>query len=89
MRSREEIERILSSEIKAAGQRQRDAGSRLREVVSDIPSSIPAPDGSLRIRLAGVEYRAALEDLRRALARFDDFVVKGIVPEDVGGWRIR
>jgi hypothetical protein len=89
MRSREEIERILSSEIKAAGQRQREAGVRLREVVSDIPSMLPAPDGSLRIHLAGVQYRAALEDLRKALNRFDDFMVRGIVPDDVGGWRIR
>ncbi len=89
MRSREEIERILSSEIKAAGQRQKEAGMRLRQVAADIPSMIPAPDGSLRIHLAGVEYRAALEDLRKALSRFDDFMVKGIVPEDVGGWRIR
>jgi hypothetical protein len=50
---------------------------------------LPAPDGSLRIHLAGVQYRAALEDLRKALNRFDDFMVRGIVPDDVGGWRIR
>jgi hypothetical protein len=89
MRSREEIERILSSEIKAAGQRQKEAGARLRQVASDIPSMIPAPDGALRIHLAGVEYRAALEELRKALKRFDEFMAKGIVPDDVGGWRVR
>ena len=89
MRSRQEIERILSAEIEKARQRQKEAGLTFRQIAVDIPSLLPAPDGSLRIQQAGSEYRSALDDLRKALNRYNDFVAKGIVPDDVGGWRIR
>jgi phage-related tail fiber protein len=89
MRSRQEIERILATEIEEARLKQKEAGETFRQIAADIPSLLPAPDGALRIHQAGTEYRAALDNLRNALHRYNDFIAKGIVPEDVGGWRIR
>jgi len=89
MRSRKEIEDILSGEVKRARNNQKEAGARFKQIAGDIPSLIPAPDGAMRIHQAGAEYRACLEDLRKALNRYNDFVAKGIVPDDVGGWRVR
>jgi hypothetical protein len=89
MRSHREIEEILSTEIKRARQRQQDARKQFREITGDIPSLIPAPDGALRIQQAGAEYRGALEDLRNAMTRFNDFLVNGVVPEDLRIRRIR
>ncbi len=83
MRSRQEIEDILSMEIESARERSKAAGKRLREITSEIPSSLPAPDGALHIQMAGAEYRSGLESLRKALTRFNDYHAHGIVPDDL------
>jgi hypothetical protein len=37
----------------------------------------------LEIREAGIERRAALEAYSLALQRFNDFIMRGIVPDDL------
>jgi hypothetical protein len=48
-----------------------------------IPSEIPHPDGNLRIRQAGEDSRAALQNYKRALNRFTDYALSGTVPKDL------
>lgn len=83
MRSRQEIEDILSAAIESARQRHKEAGNRFRRITSEIPALLPTPDGALRIAQAGAEYRAELEALKKALARFNDYYARGIVPDDL------
>jgi hypothetical protein len=83
MLSRYQIEAILHNELQAAMERHRDASERFKAIIDAIPSRIPAPDGSLRIRVAGRERRVAAESLHSSLVRFNQFMTDGIVPEDL------
>ena len=44
---------------------------------------IPPPDGAAALIQASRTHRAALENYSNALRRFTDFVVSGIVPDDL------
>ena len=48
--------------------------------MSDIPSAIPHPDGSDRIRLASREYSASRDATMAAVKSLSDFLIRGIVP---------
>jgi hypothetical protein len=52
-------------------------------ITSEIPSGIPAPDGALRIEKAAEEHRGAFEALRKALERWNVFIVHGNIPDEV------
>jgi hypothetical protein len=83
MRSRSEIEEILSAEVAVATERHKKAAAQFHSIVDDIPTTLPFPDGTLRIQLAGAESRAASALLRRALDRFNGLIIRGIVPDDL------
>jgi len=48
-----------------------------RAIISDVPSGIPQPDGSLRIENASRKNAAALDDYVRALREFSAFLSSG------------
>jgi hypothetical protein len=50
-----------------------------------IPTDINHPDRTAAIRTAGGERRSALDAYSRALKRFIDFIVDGVVPDDLRG----
>jgi len=77
-----EVERILSEKVHAARGRHESASSAVREVTSDIPSGIPHPDGTFRIRQVFEEQRRARASLAKALEQLNDFLLYGIVPEE-------
>jgi hypothetical protein len=52
-------------------------------VNQDIPSGLPHPDGVLRTQEAGTHYRNALQAYMKAVARYKDFIVRCIAPEDL------
>jgi hypothetical protein len=83
--ARDEIERILRSEVEMAFQRFKEASADFKSVVGDIPNEIPEPDGSLMIRQAGDHKIAAIRRLRLALDRFDGFILDGRIPADLDG----
>jgi hypothetical protein len=82
MLSRPEIEKILCAELEAAKQRNTLALDTFLSVMNDVPSGLPAPDGTFRIQIAGAERRAALQELHRTLTRYNGLIVRGIIPED-------
>jgi hypothetical protein len=57
--------------------------SRFNEVVRDIPSGLPHPDGTQRIQNVGPELGCAGK-AGVAIARLNDFVSRDVVPEDLG-----
>ncbi len=81
--TRHDVLQILDAEVDGALQRFNEASSHFRELVADIPSGIPQPDGALRIQKAGRAQRTASDQVQKALRRRDDFLVDAIIPEDL------
>jgi len=59
------------------------ASQIFNEVVRDIPSGLPHPDGTQRIHNAARELADAREKLAVTIARLNDFVSHEVVPEDL------
>jgi len=78
------IHAVLKGEFEAAKRRMNLASQKFNEVVRDIPSGLPHPDGMQRIQNAGRELADAREKLAAAIARLNDFVSHEVVPEDLG-----
>jgi hypothetical protein len=57
---------------------------QVNEIISEVPSGLPHPDGRDRIRQAGVLERLAFTRYQKAAERFHAFVDHGIVPDDTG-----
>jgi hypothetical protein len=54
-------------------------------VIDQYPSGLPHPDGSQRIRNASRSLSITRLKMMKAYSRLDDFLAKGIVPEDLRG----
>ena len=59
------------------------ASEAFEEVLGDIPSWLPHPDGAQRIRNASSALSAAREKLSVAMIRLREFEKLGIIPEDL------
>jgi hypothetical protein len=57
--------------------------SDLPKVMDDIPSGIPHPDGTDRIRFASSEYKASREETTAAMKRLSDYLIRGMIPPDL------
>jgi hypothetical protein len=77
------IHDVLRDEFEAAKRRMNIASTKFNEVVRDIPSGLPHPDGTQRIHNVGRELVDAREKLAAAITRLNDFVSHEIVPEDL------
>jgi len=79
----EEIRQVLQEDFDAAQDRGIEASKLFAEVMSDIPSGIPHPDGTDRIRLASREYSASRDAATAAMKRLSDFLIRGIVSPEL------
>jgi len=79
----EAIRQLLQEHFDAAQERRIAASKRYSEIISDIPSGIPHPDGTDRIRQASGEYKASREAATEAMKRLSDFLIRGIIPPDL------
>lgn len=80
MRTREEIEHVLFDDLdrtKIAHEKTRKA---FNAVLADIPSGVPAPDGTLRITNAAKANTLAMNAYARALREFNKFIIDGAIP---------
>ena len=53
------------------------------DVTSQVPSGLPHPDGTQRIRNIAHELAFARTELMRAHSRMDTFLVSGVAPDDI------
>ena len=86
VRSHEEIGRILLADLKAAKERLRIASEDFQNAFNALkngPSGFEHPDRSFRLEQGGNAKQQALNDLRIAVQRHTDFVLRGIVPKDL------
>jgi hypothetical protein len=86
---RSEIETILRDEVGRARRAYQQAHLDFNSVTADIPSGLPAPDGTERIRNAGHAYRSTMNVYSDALREFNNFITDGVIPERLGLERLR
>jgi hypothetical protein len=81
--SLDKVRNQLQQELKDATQRAATASAAFLEVTSQVPSGLPHPDGTQRIRNISHELAFARTALMRAHSRLDEFLVSGIAPDDL------
>jgi hypothetical protein len=79
----EKVHDLLQRELKEATERAATASAAFLDVTSQVPSGLPHPDGTQRIRNISHELAFARTELMRAHSRMDAFLVRGIAPEDL------
>jgi hypothetical protein len=81
----ERVRKVLQNELEAAQERRAAASEHFNEVMAEVPSGLPHPDGTHRIRLASREYSGALAEAVSAMTRLNEFLVSGTIPPDLKG----
>lgn len=74
---------ILHQDLQAATERAKAATAAFDAVTSEIPSGMPHPDGTQRIHNASREISQARVGLMIAHNRLNDYLSRGIVPDDL------
>jgi len=74
-------QRQLEREEYAAREEVRQARARYQEIISEIPSGLPPPDGAARIQRAGAAVRYYEQKLSQASRRLMDFLVAHPKPQ--------
>jgi hypothetical protein len=82
---RERILRTLRADLAAAQHRRDEAAALFSEVIRDVPSGIPIPDGAERIRRVSLDYKQTQIEAVSALVRLNDFIIHGTIPSDLQG----
>ena len=82
-RTEREIRAVLVRRIIDATVQANAASSSFSEVTSQFPSGLPHPDGIQRIKNASNALFIARKEMATAHNRLNDFLSRGIVPEDL------
>jgi hypothetical protein len=77
------IQGKLLQEVRQATERVNAAAEGFSLILKDVPSNVPAPDGTFRIKQASHELSTARAEMMRAHRRLNDFLSRGVIPEDV------
>src|SRR5690349_10431285 len=80
---RREVERLLTAELHAAQEQVRLLAAQLREL-TQINDGGPNPNDSESASEVRARHLEAKRANDRALQRYRDFVIRGIVPKDLG-----
>jgi hypothetical protein len=81
--NRELIENILNAEVERTKGLYEDERAHFKSVAQGIPRGIPNSDNVTRIRQAAERHNRAIDAYRMALSRFNDYVIRGIIPVDL------
>ena len=83
---RGQIGKILHDELERARLLYDAEAKAFHAATEEIIATDPGhPDRTAAIRLAGEKRRSALDVYSRALDRFVDFIIDGVVPDDLKG----
>jgi hypothetical protein len=82
-RTEREIRAVLVGRIIDASVQANAASKSFNEVTSEFPSGLPHPDGIQRIKNASNALFIARKEMATAHNRLNDFLSRGIVPEDL------
>jgi hypothetical protein len=59
------------------------ANQTFSDIISKFPTGLPHPDGVQRIKKASMELDVARKEMMKAHTRLNDFIERGIVPDDL------
>ena len=79
----QQVREILVREVFDSTARTHAASEQFNVIMGDIPSAIPSPDSSLLLRQASRDLSEARKDMLRAHSRLNDFLNRGVIPEDL------
>lgn len=77
------IREILRREVLETTAIVSTASEEFNALRSAIPSGVPHPDGSLRLHQVSDRLSAARKNMIRAHSRMNDYLSRGIVPEEL------
>jgi hypothetical protein len=77
------VRSILHEDLIAATKQNCEALREFDEAIGQFPSGLPHPDGVQRIKNASNKLTVARKEMGTAHNRLDDFLSRGIVPEDL------
>src|SRR5258706_1884895 len=78
-----EVRTILMRHLLQARARANAASDEFSAVMGDVPSALPHPDGTQRIHNVSRALFSAREEVMKAHTRLNDFLSRGVVPEDL------
>jgi len=78
------VKTLLRERLTAARDEYSRASQQFGQVIGDVPSGIPSPDGVLCLKQARVDLSTALAQYLKALSALDNFEVKGVLPNRPG-----
>ena len=81
--SEHQVVNILDQDLQAAMERAKAAAEAFAAATREIPSGIPHPDGTQRIHNASREISQARVGLMIAHNRLNDYLARGVVPDDL------
>ena len=79
----QQIRSTLLQDILELTARIDEASAEFDEVMRQIPSDLPHPDGVRRIKNVSAKLSTARQELMKAHRRLDEYLGGGIVPKDV------
>ena len=79
----QQIRAVLVAGLVEATARTSAASQALNNVMSKFPSGLPHPDGSRQVQNASAALAEARKELMKAHNRLNDYLGRGIVPEDL------
>lgn len=83
LKADQQIRVALHREILTTTARAHAASEELMEIMNDIPSALPHPDGSQRIQNAARALAAARSDVMRAHSRLNEFLTRRVGRDDL------
>lgn len=81
----EPIRATLLQDLYEATARNNNASQEFDSVLCQFPSGLPHPDGSQRIKNASCILASARKEMMKAHSRLNDYLERGIVPDDLKG----
>jgi len=78
-----QIRAALLESLTEATARVKAASGSFQSVMHEMPSGVPHPDGVQRIHNASRELNAARKEMMAAHSRLNDFISRGIVPDEL------
>jgi len=77
------VQLTLLEEVRQATDRANTAAESFSSIIERIPSDVPHPDGVFRITQASRELSTARAEMMVAHRRLNDFISRGVIPEDL------